>query len=85
MKAAIALAALVLLALPAVADAAGKRRHHRPAVQTAVQSSPHIACTETGCGPVPFGCGKRPGDPGSRTSSRYDEVVCPSAVPSRMR
>jgi len=87
MKTAIALvAALAVLSLPISASAATKHRHHRAVAQPLAQASdPRIACTSQGCGPIPSGCGKRPGVPGATTSARYDEVVCPFAVPGRMR
>jgi hypothetical protein len=75
-------AALAVLASVGRADAATTaKRHKRIVVHSAAQSDPHIACTEFGCGPVPFGCAKRPayGPP-----SPYDVVVCPS-MPSGIR
>jgi hypothetical protein len=71
-------AALVVLALPAMAHAA--QRHAKRATVVA-SSDPHTACTEFGCGPVPFGCGKRPGNPAATGPARYDEIVCPPFSP----
>ena len=88
MKSAIAFAAAVaVLSIPAGADVTTKHRHHRTVAQPVAQSSdPRIACTAMGCWPIPSGCGKRPGIPGSVTAARFDEVVCPFAVPGfRMR
>ncbi|MCX7311348.1 MAG: hypothetical protein WCG92_20870 [Hyphomicrobiales bacterium] len=77
MRAAITLAALAAMSLPFATGAFAKDR--RAAAQPPSSADPRVACTEYGCGPVPSGCGKRPGIPGATTSARYDEVVCPPA------
>jgi hypothetical protein len=77
--------ALAALTLPVVANAATQHRHHRVVVH-AVASDPHVACTESGCGPVPSGCGKRPAGTTGPGIPAYDVVVCPPITPGmRMR
>ena len=53
MKATVAIATAALL-MAAAADAAAKPRHRATAQPQTQSSDPHIACTEWGCGPVPF-------------------------------
>ena len=71
--------ALAILMVPAAAQAA--ERHHKRAAVAAVSTDRYTACTESGCGPVPFGCGKRPGIPGATGPAKYDEIVCPPFSP----
>ena len=80
MKVALIVAAVVAVTAFASEATASTKRHARVA-QSAAQNDPYTACTQTGCGPVPFGCGKRPGIPGATGPARYDEIVCPPFSP----
>jgi hypothetical protein len=74
MKAIIALTAALALLAPTFADAATKQHRPRVLVHRLVSSGDrYVACTASGCGPVPRGCLSRPG-----FGVTYDEVVCPS-------
>jgi hypothetical protein len=73
MRTPLILAAAVLLAMPAGADAKTKK----PARQ---QPPQQIACTVIGCVPVPPGCGQRPGRTWSGMPTGGDVIVCPPGV-----
>jgi hypothetical protein len=73
MKPMIALTAALVLLAPTFANAATK--HHRPRVvvhRFISSGDRYVACTASGCAPVPLGCLSRPG-----FGVTYDEVVCP--------
>lgn len=63
-----------LLAQPA--DSAQRARHHRV---RAVQHK--IACTVTGCIPVPLGCEPVEGRTPSGMPTGFDVIVCPPGRP----
>jgi hypothetical protein len=77
MKTTIALAAaLAVFALPSVASAANKHRHHYRPAGSHVRAQAQIACTQYGCIPVPRGCYSRGGRTYSGMPSGFDVVVC---------
>jgi hypothetical protein len=75
-------AALAVLALPSIAEAASKKRHHhsRAGMQAYARSQPQIACTQFGCMNVPRGCASRPGRTWDDMPSGFDVIVCRGGV-----
>ena len=71
-------AAVVAAALPADAAVKHHRHHHdvwRPAAH-AYAARPEIACTITGCIPVPPGCHAEMGRSPNGTPTSFDVIVC---------
>ncbi len=80
MKATIAFAAaLAILALPTVADAASKR-DQRAGYGANARSPAQIACTQYGCLPVPRGCRREAGRTYSDMPSGFDVITCPTGT-----
>jgi hypothetical protein len=69
----LALAAALLLVIPAVSAAKSKKR-------VKAQPQQQIACTVIGCVPVPRGCGQTPGRTWSGMPTGGDVIVCPPGV-----
>jgi len=81
MKTPIALAAaLAVIALPTVADAASNKRDHRAGYGAYARSPAQIACTQYGCIPVPRGCRREAGRTGSDMPSGFDVITCPTGT-----
>jgi hypothetical protein len=81
MKTTIALVAVfAVVALPTVADAASKNRHHRAGHGAYARSQAQIACTQYGCLPVPRGCRREAGRTYSDMPSGFDVITCPTGT-----
>ena len=80
----LAVAALIVLALPASAASAHHYRHHDAHSHRAIPrraggayaDQPQIACTVAGCNPVPRGCHPEMGYTPDGTPTGFDVAVC---------
>jgi hypothetical protein len=70
------LIAAIIVALPIAANAREPRQR-----DTGERGQRQIACTVSGCVPVPRGCGQVPGRTIDGSPSGFDLILCPPGVP----
>lgn len=76
---AVAICAAALVAVLPAQAAAKRHPHHRSVSQPAPHAyaaRPQMACTITGCIPVPLGCHAEMGRSPNGTPTSFDVVVC---------